>query len=427
MYSQTILSNKIKLITVPIKNIDIVTVLFLFPIGSRHESKNLHGGSHFIEHMMFKGTEKRPNSLAISKELDKIGAYFNAFTGKDHTGYFVKTVNKKTELTIDVLSDMVFNSVFEKQEFEREKGVIIEEIKMYQENPLLFYEDFFEQNFYQDNSLSRFISGEINDIRKMDLTEILNYRDRFYQPGQMIIAVAGGVKTKEIKKIIEKYLNFKKDKKTGNIKELSLPAKKNKTLKSQVNILFKKELSQTQIALGGIGFSYTHPKLNALKILSIILGGNMSSRLFLEIREKRGLAYSISMQNHSYQDIGHYLISAGIDKDKAVETIKVIIDELLKIKEKGITISELKMAKDYLIGSTKLGLEDSFKYAYGYGKQLLLTGKIKSFDQQLVDLKKVTKKEVDSLAKEVFNNFSLSLIGPFKDKAVFLRILKNGI
>ncbi len=424
MYFQTTLSNKIKLVTVPIKNIDTATVLFLFPIGSRHESQNLHGGSHFIEHMMFKGTKKRPNSLAISKELDKIGAYFNAFTGKDHTGYFIKTVNKKIELAIDVLSDMVFNSIFEKQEFEREKGVIIEEIKMDQENPLLFSDDFFEQNLYQNHSLGDLIIGNISSIKKMNRMDLIDYRDRFYQSGQMIIAVAGGVKTQEIIKNIEKCLKLKNSKKIENkIERFSLKEKK---LNHQVNISFKK-LSQAHVVLGGFGFSYGHPKLNALKILSVILGGNMSSRLFLEIREKRGLAYSVNMQNHSYQDIGHYLISAGVDKSKAVETVKVIINELFKIKEKGITLSELKMAKDYLIGSTKLGLEDSFKYAYGYGKQLLLTGKIESFDQRLANLKKVTKKEVNSLANEVFNNFSLSLIGPFKDKAVFLRILKNVI
>lgn len=424
MYKKTVLKNGINLVNVPIKNIDTTTTLFLFPVGSRYEKKNLNGISHFIEHLMFKGTAKRPTSLDITREFDKIGAQYNAFTGKDQTGYWVKTTNKKTKIAFEVLSDMTFNSVFDKQEIEREKGVICEEIKMFEENPLFYADDFFERGLYGDHSLGRFVAGDEKKVRGITQKDLENYWYKFYQPNNLVLTVSGGISYQESKKIAQKYLGEIKSRKNKNNYFSFKESDQNK--KSSVEILYK-NLAQAQVMLGGIAYPHNHPKINFLRLLMVILGGNMSSRLFSEIREKRGLAYSVYARNYCYQDTGHYLISAGVDKKRVFETVKVILDELKKIKKYGIDNQELKIAKDYLIGTTKLALEDSAKVASFYGGQLLLTKKIETLEQKFKKIKEITKEDIEKTAKNIFNKVHLSIIGPFKNKEKLLRILGKGL
>jgi len=424
MYYQTRFSNGLRLIIVPKKSSKTVTALVLLPIGSRYEPSYLHGASHLIEHMMFKGTKNRPSSLAIAQELDGIGADYNAFTGKDHTGYWIKTVNNKIETALDVLSDMLFNSLFDPKEFCREKTVILEEIKMYQENPLLYINDFFENTLYQNHSLGQLISGQLSDVKRMSRRELLGYKERFYQPDRMIIAIAGGIGKEQIVRLVKKHFGSHQGR--GKRDRLGLFNIEKSEARTRVKILFK-DLKQAQIALGGLAYHYTHPKIEALRLLCIILGGNMSSRLFTEVRVKRGLAYAINTDLNIYQDTGNYGIFAGVDKNKIMEATEIMLKELRKIKKDGVTEEEVIRAKDYIEGSIRLNLEDSANLAKWYAKQLLMIGRIFTPKERLEEMRKVRREDIRNVAQELFRNISISLIGPFKDKNVFLRLLEKTI
>jgi len=424
MYYQTRFSNGLRLIIVPKKSSKTVTALVLLPIGSRYEPSYLHGASHLIEHMMFKGTKNRPSSLAIAQELDGIGADYNAFTGKDHTGYWIKTVNNKIETALDVLSDMLFNSLFDPKEFCREKTVILEEIKMYQENPLLYINDFFENTLYQNHSLGQLISGQLSDVKRMSRRELLGYKERFYQPDRMIIAIAGGIGKEQIVRLVKKHFGSHQGR--GKRDRLGLFNIEKSEARTRVKILFK-DLKQAQIALGGLAYHYTHPKIEALRLLCIILGGNMSSRLFTEVRVKRGLAYAINTDLNIYQDTGNYGIFAGVDKNKIMEATEIMLKELRKIKKDGVTEEEVIRAKDYIEGSIRLNLEDSANLAKWYAKQLLMIGRIFTPKERLEEMRKVRREDIQNVAQELFRNISISLIGPFKDKNVFLRLLEKTI
>ena len=425
MYSEKVFSNGLKLITAPAQNTKTVTVLLLLPAGSRYESKGLYGSSHFIEHLMFKGTSQRPSSLAIAKELDKIGAQFNAFTSKDHTGYWVKTTADKVNVSFDIISDMLFHSLFHVAEFEQERNVILEEIKMYEENPLLYIDEFFEETIYHNHMLGKPISGRSTDIKKMSLKKLIDYKDRFYQPNQMVMAVAGNIDKSQIIKLCQKYFANNSGKKRKNKYDV-FRAKEKKNYRVQI---LTRDVQQAQIALGGLSFPYGHSQTETLILLSIILGGNMSSRLFGEVRVKRGLAYFVKTELNPYQDVGSYTIRAGVDKEKVPLTLKVILAELKKIKKYGVSKEELKRAKDYFQGVMLLSLEDSSTLSSWYARQSLFLKQIITPQQRLKRVKAVKTEDIKSLANRLFkkNSFNLAVIGPFKSSSPFLRVLREGI
>jgi len=425
MYSEKVFSNGFKLITAPAQNTKTATVLLLLPAGSRYESKGLYGASHFIEHLMFKGTSQRPSNLAIAKELDKIGAQFNAFTSKDHTGYWIKTTADKVNVSFDVISDMLFHSLFSVDEFKQERNVILEEIKMYEENPLMYIDEFFEETIYHNHILGKPISGRSTDIKKMSLTKLIDYRDRFYKPSQMVMAVAGNIDKSQITKLSKKYFgNNSGEKKKNKYNVFRAKGKKD----NRVQIL-NRDVQQAQIALGGLACPYGDPQMETLILLSIILGGNMSSRLFGEIRVKRGLAYFVKAELNPYQDVGSYTIRAGVDKGKVSQTLKVILRELKKIKKYGVSKEELKRAKDYFHGIMLLSLEDSSTLSSWYARQSLFSKQIITPQQKLRRIKMVRTEDVKNLANRLFkkNTFNLAVIGPFKRSAPFLRVLQEGI
>lgn len=425
MYSEKIFPNGFKLIMAPAQNAKTTTVLVLLPIGSRYEDKELGGASHFIEHLMFKGTSHRPSSLAIAQELDKIGAQFNAFTSKDHTGYWVKTAANKVNVSFDVISDMLFHSLFLSDEFEREKNVIVEEIKMCEENPLMYIDEFFEGILYHGHMLGKPISGSKKDVQEMSLDRLIDYRDKFYQPSQMVMVVAGNVDKSKIIELSHKYFANNLGKKKKNRYDIFSRKEKRE---NRVQVLTK-DIQQAQIALGGLACHYGDPQTEAMLLLSIILGGNMSSRLFGEIRVKRGLAYFIRADLNSYQDVGSYVIQAGVDKEKVPETLKVILAELDKIKRNGVSEGELKRAKDYFQGVMLLSLEDSSDLGAFYARQGLFLKKIITPQERLKRVRMVKATDVKHLANRLFqkNSFNLAIIGPFKNSIPFLRVLREGI
>jgi len=419
LYKLITLKNKAKLILSPRQETKAVTVLVIFKIGSRYEAKKENGLSHFVEHMMYKGTKKRPNTIDISRELDSVGAEFNAFTSKDYTGYYIKIQYKKLELALDILSDILFNSKFKKEEFEREKNVIIEEINMYEDNPLMHMEEYFEQVIYGSTPLGRFIAGPKENIQSFKRKDLVSFKNKFYHPKNMYIGVAGRFSENKIKKLTEKYFSSKTSKSLGKFKKYNHQQKKRK-----VKINYK-ETDQVQMALGFPAFSYFHKDLYVLYLLGIILGGSMSSRLFINIRERKGLCYFIRSTPNIYEDTGNLFIQAGLDKKRIFQALELIWQELKNLKNKGVKSKELKKAKEFLKGKMILSMEDSSQLASYYTKQLVLTGKLESPEEKVKKIEKVKVKDIKRIARKIIkkNRLNLAIIGPFKNKVRFEKFI----
>ncbi|MDZ7798586.1 MAG: pitrilysin family protein [Patescibacteria group bacterium] len=419
MHKKIKLKNKATLILAPKNETKAVTVLVIFKIGSRYESKKENGLSHFIEHMMFKGTKKRPNTIDISRELDSVGAEFNAFTSKDYTGYYIKIQHKKIELALDILSDILFNSKFEKNEFEKEKGVIIEEINMYKDNPLMHMEEYFEQVIYGSSALGRFIAGPKENIKSFKRKDLVSFKNKFYHPKNMSIGVAGRFSEKKIKSLAEKYFSSKNKKPLSKFKKYRHQQKKRR-----VKINYK-ETDQVQMALGFPAFSYFHKDIYVLYLLGIILGGSMSSRLFINIRERKGLCYFIRSTPNIYEDTGNLFIQAGLDKRRIFQALKLIWQELKNLKYKGVKSKELKKAKEFLKGKMILSMEDSSQIASYFTKQFVLTGKVESPEEKIKKIEKVKTSDIKRVVGKIIKKkrLNLAIIGPFRDKAKFEKFI----
>lgn len=423
MYQKFNLKNGLPVILVPVKGSQSVTVLVQYKVGSRYEDLKInHGASHFLEHLMFKGTKKRPTTLDISKELDGIGAEFNAYTAKDHTGYYIKANAEKTDLICDILADMLNNSKFDNKEIIREKGVIIEEIKMYEDQPMFYSEMLFENLIYKGNTLGEDIAGTLNSIQKMTRKDLLNYFNEFYQPQNAVIIIAGKINSNIKNNLNKKFVHGKKMPKKDFLSFENFIDKQ----KEPRILLHKKNTKQVHLSLGFPAYSYFHPDLYAFNLLSIILGGNMSSRLFINVRERKGLCYYIKAQADVYQDTGNLLIRAGLDLAKIEEAIKIIISELRKIKNNGVTSAELKMAKEFIKGRIILQLEETNHIADFYGHQHILTNKILTPQQKINKIFSVTLRQINKVAKDIIKTQKLNLvmISPLSDKKKIIKLLR---
>lgn len=392
-----------RVILAPQKNTKAVTLLVLFKVGSRFEPAPLAGASHFIEHMMFKGTSRRPTTLDISRELDGVGAEYNAFTSKDLTGYYVKSAGEHLELGLDILSDMLLNSKFDPKEFKREKGVIVEEIRMYFDNPMFHIEDMIEESVFQGSTLGRNITGSSKSVLKMSREELLNFKNNYYNAGRTVVVAAGNI-TDNALELIKKYFeDIEEKRRTKTFEEF-----KQIQNKSRFKNLVKKT-EQVQLAIGFPAYRYLDKKLPALNLLSVIFGGTMSSRLFTEVRERRGLAYFVRTEVQPYEDTGIFTIRAGLDPKRLEEATQVISKEIYKIKKDGVTEGELRRAKKTVEGRTALSFEDSSAVASFYGRQEVLDEKIKTLEEKLEEFRKVKVDDAGKAANEIFNRNKLSL------------------
>lgn len=441
MYTKTTLKNNIRLITCPQKETQAITLLVLVGVGSRYETPSLWGASHYIEHLMFKGTKKRPSTLALSKELDGVGAEYNAFTSKDYTGYYIKTDAKHLELAVDFLSDILINSLFDPIEMEREKHVIVEEIKMYKENPIMYIEDLFEQTIFHGNPLGRDIAGSRESVLSLSRKAVMDYKNSYYIPNNMVITLSGKIDD-TAKKLIEHCFRFKTStqktiastkagrgvsKASGVVRSRAksfVPIKRIVQKKPRISI-DRRKTEQVQLALGFYGFNYTDKRLPALYLLSTILGGNMSSRIFIQVRERAGLAYYIHSGVNVYQDTGNLYIKAGLDLNRLEKALSLILKELRKIRDNGVTHNELERAKEFLHGKMTLKFEDSFYIAEWYGKQELMKKKIETPEEKFKKFNSVRRDQVQRVAKTIINEklLNIAIIGDVKDKTEIQQLL----
>lgn len=414
------LSNGTRVLFAPLKETKAVTVLILFPVGSRHESPAINGSSHFLEHLFFKGTTKRPSSLEVTKELDGVGAEYNAFTGKDHTGYYVKVSADKLELALDILSDMLHDSLFDPKEIDRERGVIVEEINMYDDNPMMLLDDVFEQLIFNGSSLGMMIAGPREVIRTVSRAQLMAYKAKHYTPHNLLLTVAGKFDQQKAQTLVKKYFGVAKGPKRNS---RFVPFRSTQTRPA---VKVKHHASeQIQMGLGFPAFKYGDPRLPALSVLSILLGGNMSSRLFIRIREKLGLCYFIRAERGVFTDTGYFMVRAGLDKSRITEAIEKIWEELKLVTVTPVTEEELKRAKEYLRGKMLLGLEDSEEIADWVAKQELMQGTIETPEQKIAKIMKVTAADIQAVAKEVIvkKRLNLALIGPYESDTDFRKLV----
>jgi predicted Zn-dependent peptidase len=421
--SKKILKNGLRVVTIPMKDNPTATVLVLVEAGSKYEKKEVNGISHFLEHMCFKGTEKRPKAIDISKELDALGSQYNAFTAQEYTGYYAKSDAKHFKKIFDVISDIYLNSTFPEAEMQKEKGVIIEEINMYEDMPNRHVQDLLMGLLYGDQPAGWNIAGEKQNILDMKRDDFVAYKKAHYLPEATVLVVAGAVTEKEVLKQAEKIFGVlprgKKSKKLKTIDTQSKP-----------EVLIKwKDTDQTHFVLAFRTHDLFYKKNHVFSVLGGVLGGGMSSRLFQKLREEMGVGYYVRAYNDTYTDHGFFQVSAGVDNKRIQEVTEAVLAECKKLTLEKVSAEELEKVKECLIGNMKLSLESSDDIANFYGGQELLKKEIKSSEDKAREIRKVTSADVQKLAKEVFKeqSLNLALIGPFdaeKDKARFQKMLK---
>jgi predicted Zn-dependent peptidase len=380
---------------------------------------------------MFKGTTKRPTSAEITRLLDSVGAQYNAFTSKEFTSYYVKIAGIEQEIAFDVLSDMISNSEFKPEEVEKEKGAIVEELRMYKDNPLMDIEEVFENVMFEDHPLGRDIGGSEDTVRGVSRQELFEFYQKHYSAKNMVLVVAGAIDAKRMKKFLAYFAEQPSPKKATTPlyykKHLHpfLWPKEKLELAHRVNVKEKK-VDQCQVMLGFPSVKMYHPDSIATDVLATILGGGMSSRLFTEVREKRGLAYMVNASTTKYRDTGVIYVRAGIDPSRLQEALQVIRDELHKIAEHGVTEIELKDAQNFLIGHMALELEDSFNQANWFAEKYLFAPKIETYDQVVKKVKQVKLHQINRLARHLFKteDMRVAAIGPFT-KDQFLGMLQT--
>jgi predicted Zn-dependent peptidase len=422
-YIKKVLKNGLRVVIVPMKDNPTVTVLVLVEAGSKYETKNVNGISHFLEHMCFKGTEKRPKAVDISKELDALGSQYNAFTAQEYTGYYAKSDAKHFKKIFDIVSDIYLNSTFPEAEMQKEKGVIIEEINMYEDMPSRHVQDLVMKLLYGDTPAGWNIAGSKSNILNMKREDFVKYKSEHYLPEATTLVISGHVTEREVmtevNKIFGKVKSGKKGKKLKVIEHQTVP-------KALVSF---KQTDQTHFVLGVRSQGMFSKKSAILSVLSGVLGGGMSSRLFVKLREEMGVGYYVRAYNDAYTDHGFFQISAGVDNKRIDEVLVAVLNECKKLTQELVTEEELNKVKECLIGNMKLTLESSDDIANFYGGQELLKREIKSAEEKAKELRAVTAKQIKTLAQEIFKNekLNLALIGPFeekKEKDRFLNILK---
>jgi len=420
-YQKFIFENGLRLVTVPMKNTQAVTVLVLVGTGSKYETREINGISHFLEHMFFKGTRKRSDTSKLIEPLDKIGGEYNAFTGQESTGYWAKVDSKHIDVALDWVSDIFLNSKIEEKEIEREKGVIIEEINMYLDEPRRYVSDLWDKLLYGDQPAGWLVSGEKETVKKMQRDDFMVYLKNHYSALNTVICVAGNIeKIDKLKNKIGKSFKTINIQKPQNRKKVIFFQKKPEIL------LYHKETDQTHLCVGVRSYNTFHKDKYVLKTLNAVLGGGMSSRMWISVRERKGLAYYVWVYNNSDLDAGYFLTQGGINNDKVEEAIKEILKQYGLVRNMKISPNELRKAKDYIKGGTILGMESSDAQATFYANQELLENRILTLDELFVKIEAVTVGDIQRVARDIFRpeKLNLALIGPFKDKARFEKLLK---
>lgn len=408
------LENGLRILLNKNTNTKSVTSLVLVGAGSRYETKDINGISHFLEHMFFKGAKKYKNTKEVSQKIDSVGGEFNAFTGKEYAGYYVRLIDEHLETAFDVLSDMLLEATFKTEEIDKERGVILEELNMYQDTPMYQIGWNFENLLYGEQPMGWDQIGTKELIKGVTTEQFKDYQEKLYTPDNTVICISGNFDEDKTLELVKKYFKMGSNKKAFDfepIKDLK-PEKKYK--------IETRQTEQSHLVLGFKGLTLKDKRRYALKVLATALGGNMSSRMFLNIREAKGLCYYIRTEIDNYTDCGSFQTRAGVDINRTKEAIQDILNEYQKASKEGFTEEEIYNAKEYLKGKMVLNYEDTESIAHLMARQELLQNEHKSVKQIIKNYEDVTLEDVNQLAKEILipENLYTYVIGPIKEEEV---------
>jgi predicted Zn-dependent peptidase len=417
VFERAHLANGIRVLTAPMPHAQSVSCFVMLAAGSRYETPETSGIAHFAEHMFFKGTERRPNTRALATEVDTMGAQFNAFTSKEYTGYFVKCASEWRDQALDILVDMIRHSRFGEEEIEREKGVIVEEMNMYFDTPRDFIGSLYESLLYGDQPLGWDVLGRKETIQGATRETFTSYVDRWYRPERMVVGLGGQIGDGLIEKL-EELLGDIEEGETGAPQPVVIP-ENGSPLK-----VHSKKSDQAHLIIGARAYPLGHPDRYALQLLATVLGGGMSSRLFTEVRERRGLAYYVFCSNGAYTDAGSLHTQSGVDISRVEDAVTTIRDELRKIADEPVPADELEKARSFSKGRFVLSLESPHGTILFGLRREVLEGQAEEPEAVLAGLDAVTAEDVQRVAQDILGKrLHLALIGPFDEPERFEPLL----
>lgn len=410
MYKRTDLDNGIRIVTNKMPGRQSLALGIWINIGGRYETFKNKGIAHYLEHLLFKGTKKYTHR-DIKESIEGVGGALNGFTSEEFTCYLVKIPADYLEIALNVLSDMVLNPNIPEDEVNKEKTVILEELKMYRDQPQSYVYELLDELLWPNQPLGSPIIGSVESVSRVNKEALHSFRNNYYTASNIVISAAGGLEHKKLSDKVSKIFRAER-KQSRNVFVKAKEAQVIPQLK-----LFVKDTEQTHMALGFHAFSREHPLKHALGMLHVILGGNMSSRLFEEVREKRGLAYEIGSAVKRYLDTGAFLVHAGIDNSKVIESIGLILTELRKTKEELVSAGEFKRAKEFYLGQLKLALEDTLDNMLWIGESTAAIDKMLTLEDVVKEVNKIKREDLRDAAGQIFidKKMNIALIGPIKD------------
>ena len=410
MYRKTILNNKVRVITHDMKERDSVVIGIWVSSGGRYEVDNLKGIAHFLEHILFKGSRKYACE-EIKEKIEGVGGSLNAFTTEEQTCYYAKIPSQHIEKTLDILADMVIYPLITKKDVGKERGVILEEIKMYHDLPQYFVLELLDEMMWPNHPLGKNLAGTAETVSRITEKDLKAFHRKHYTAGHIVVAACGKIKHEHIVDLVKKKLAD-----AGDSEKVDFLKAQN-SQEAPTAQFFGKATEQMHVALGMMGLDENHQDKYALNLLHIILGGNMSSRLFDVVREKKGLAYSISSYVKSLSDTGMFMVRAGVDNHKIVEAMDVILKELRKIKRSGVRPGEFKRAKEYYAGQVLLGLEDTLDHMLWLGDALMTRDEPRTLQEVIEKVNEVTIADIERVAHDILQEkrFNLAIVGPVEE------------
>ena len=421
--ARTVLPSGLRIVTEEEKSVRSAAFGIWVNVGSRDESNSTAGASHFLEHLLFKGTKKR-SSLEISSSIEAVGGETNAFTSKEYTCFYARVIDKDLPLAVDVISDLITSSIVRPADVDAERKVVLEEIAMRDDDPSDLIHDLFLEKYYGDTPLGRPILGSVDSIKNMSRSTVFNYYKNRYKPEDLVVAVAGNVKHKRVVQMVEEALSkdgfldqSRKEFKVRTSSQVKVVGK------GKVTLLDKKT-EQAHIVYGVPGVAREDKSRFALSVLSSAIGGGMSSRLFQEIREKRGLAYSTYAYSQQFSGSGVLSFYVGCKPEKAEESVKIIQSILFDIADNGLTQDEIERAKGAVSGALVLSQEDTGSRMTRIGKSELVYGQVLSFDEILREVANVTPEQIKEIARKTLpSSPTLAVVGPFSSRSKFERLI----
>ncbi|MFA6320893.1 MAG: pitrilysin family protein [Candidatus Omnitrophota bacterium] len=419
MYKIETIENGLKVVTLPMDHMESVSIGIWIRAGGRFEEAKNNGISHLLEHLLFKGTANR-DMMTIKQEIEGRGGSFNGFTSEEHTCYLVKVLSKDAELGLDILSDMVLHPKLDEDEIIKEKDVIVEEINMYKDMPSHYVHEILAEMMWPGQPLGLPLAGTVESVRSITRSDLAKYKEAYYNPKNIIVASSGKVDDKEMVKLSRKYF---KDVSAGPVSEFQKVLLEQK--KPELR-LTTKDTEQTHVALGFHTVDRFHPDKHVLSLINIILGANMSSRLFHIVRDEMALCYEITSSIRRYDDCGAFVVSAGVDNKKLAKALEIVLRELNRMKKEPVGLEELRRAKEYYKGQLLFALEDTMSHMLWMGEKVISNEKDFSVKSILAKIDAVGPEDIMHMSADMLKDdaMNLAIIGPVKDDKEIRKVLK---